>query len=421
MFEEMIAKLGLDISGFVKGLAAARSSIGELTRETGKKLFDLKDVSRTLATALGLNLQSIAEKVARFVTGFSKDQEQALADLVNATGKAADAQVAALDAARQKNKKMAEDVAKDEEAERFSRLSDEKKLDQLYAKRTQLMQRAANTREGSGINLQARADLIEVNKEIAKVSEERFNKEKERAAKLKDAEEKLAETAKANALDQASDAKKLEILKNDIAEAQAQVVAAGQDEVAVAQAKIVLEEARGKLAQEAARQQDAANKKQQEADDKRKKALEDIAAAEERAAKAAQSMRDARKATVLPSMADVTSGRRNIGSGARRTATMLERERERSTRLADQVQRNAEAVDTAKTPDERKQAQRALDASRAALAQSQSRIRAGEAALGNRVSDANPFAAMEKQLGEINAEIKKLNDTTLAPSSVSTT
>lgn len=373
MFEEIKAKLGLDISGFEKGLAGARRGIGELTRETGKKLFDLKDVGRTLATALGLNLQSIAEGVARLVTGFSKEQEQALNDLVNSTERAAAAQEAALNAAKRDREKTLEDIAAKEEEYRRSKLTDDERANELGNRLGEILTERAKLEkqgaQGGMVYLRLKNEQLDIEKELREIE---AKKQKQEQSAIDEAKRRESE----------------------------------------------LEEERQKAAADQAKAAEEQSKKDRERTEQLKKQTDELKA---QASAQAQSMRDARKATVLPSMADVTSGRRNIGSGARRTATMLERERERSTRLADQVQRNAEAVDTAKTPDERKQAQRALDASRAALAQSQSRIRAGEAALGNRVSDANPFAAMEKQLGEINAEIKKLNDTTLAPSSVSTT
>jgi len=48
-----------------------------LTAKTAGKVLELKDVSTAVATALGINIENIAENIARFVTGVSKAAEEA--------------------------------------------------------------------------------------------------------------------------------------------------------------------------------------------------------------------------------------------------------------------------------------------------------------------------------------------------------
>jgi DNA repair exonuclease SbcCD ATPase subunit len=118
-------KIYADSTQFEKGMA----SVVRNAQDAGKKVasaFDGKAIGRTLATALGINLQSIADKVARFWTGFSTDAEDALEAMVAATGKAADAQERALEKLRAKKQKEKEDALKDaeEELEYFQKLED---------------------------------------------------------------------------------------------------------------------------------------------------------------------------------------------------------------------------------------------------------------------------------------------------------
>jgi hypothetical protein len=89
-FSEIKARLGLDITPFEKGLSQAQGSIGKVVDGATGKLGNLKMLGTTLATALGLNLQTIAEGVARMVVGFSKDQEDALLKLAERSAAVAD-------------------------------------------------------------------------------------------------------------------------------------------------------------------------------------------------------------------------------------------------------------------------------------------------------------------------------------------
>ena len=101
-------KVYADSTQFEKGM----SSVVWTSESVGKKLasaFDGRAIGRTLATALGLSLTDVADKVARYWTGFSKEAEDSLEQQVKATEKAADAQVAALEKLRAKKQRDAEE------------------------------------------------------------------------------------------------------------------------------------------------------------------------------------------------------------------------------------------------------------------------------------------------------------------------
>lgn len=87
------------IGGSVDQLRAAGSEAvgvaGNIAANISKK-FEFRDVGRTLATALGLNLEGIAEKLARGIAGVSKEEEAAFKELEQASTQAADATIAGM-------------------------------------------------------------------------------------------------------------------------------------------------------------------------------------------------------------------------------------------------------------------------------------------------------------------------------------
>lgn len=362
-FEEIKAKLGLDITAFQQGAANAQGSLKTLTGEATKKFTDMKQVGQSVATALGVSYQAIADSVARFVIGFSKEQEKALDDLVSASDAAAAKQEAAREAAIKKNRSMAESLAEREERIRYEKLTDEQKLDELYKRRDSLTRRASSTKDGSTANLQARLDLLDTEEEIAKVKERQFQTTKAEYEKTLEIEQALEEGV-ADIVDMITDA---------------QAEQAEQDKDRTEQLKKQREELEKQL---------------------RLKQAE---------------LRAARVQSVLPTTEDVTSGRRRIGSRAFKAATALEQERQNSLDLADRVQRDYETLAEAKGMIDRSKAEAALNASRAALAASQQRIQKGQEFLGARIKDVNPYATMEQELVNIRAELTTLNTQTLNP------
>jgi len=374
MFDQIKAKLGLDITDFQRGISGAQRGVGELAKSTTKGFTDLKNVGGTLATALGLNVQSIAESIARFVVGFSKDQEQALNDLVDATGKAADAQVAASKKAAQERDKLDKDIAAKEEEYRLSKLTDEERTLELSTRLGQIMtERAKLEKQGmqsSSIYARLKNEQLDVEKELRGFEEKKNKSEAESIENQRRIKEEL--------------------------------------ESGVAQVVSMITETQKENTAEEEKQVELAKEKRRELE-AQKKAMEG-------------QLRDARRDAVLPTMAEVSSGARNIGDPALRKVQDLEKERARSLRLADRVQRDFDrAMDPNVKGSQRTAALRQLSESQAALTESQTKIRSGEQSLTGRVSDANPFAGMETQLKDLNDKIDTLNNTTLGSTSISTT
>ncbi len=77
---EVQVRLSGDNSQYKNMLSdSTKETDGFATKVSGKvadKLFGLRDISTAIATALGLNFEAIAEKVARVITGISKAEEE---------------------------------------------------------------------------------------------------------------------------------------------------------------------------------------------------------------------------------------------------------------------------------------------------------------------------------------------------------
>ena len=218
-------------------------------------------------------------------------------------------------------------------------------------------------------------------------------------------------------------------LQMSLAEAEKEVVKRGLTQLQRAEALVKIDQIRERLdAAIAANQKKAADATAEQAAKQAKLTEEEKERTEElkkqrfeleaQARLKAEDLRAARVQDVKPTMEEVTSGKRNIGGRAFRAATALEKERENSLRLADQVQRDAEALDAAKGLIDRPKAEATFNASRAALFESQQRIKRGQDILGNRVTDANPYATMEAELKSIKTELTTLNKTTLSPAAI---
>lgn len=114
MSSEVGVKLVGDNTEFVAMLKGsvekAGQFSGELVGKVGGKLTGLKDVSQAVSTALGINITNIAEGVARLVTGMSKEVEEALKGIVEATQKAADINIATMRAAKTEQQRYQDDL-----------------------------------------------------------------------------------------------------------------------------------------------------------------------------------------------------------------------------------------------------------------------------------------------------------------------
>ncbi len=100
MADQLIVKLGADTSEFKGKVAEAGQQVaGALGSGAGDsagskfvgafehRLLGARHLSGALATALGLNIEKIAENLARAITGVSKDEEEELKKLVTLSDK----------------------------------------------------------------------------------------------------------------------------------------------------------------------------------------------------------------------------------------------------------------------------------------------------------------------------------------------
>lgn len=93
MADNILLSLGLKTTNFQKGLQEASVAAATAAGKIAGK-FDFKSVGTTLATALGLNLQNVAEQVARWFTGVSKEAEQQMQELAAISDQVAERQAA---------------------------------------------------------------------------------------------------------------------------------------------------------------------------------------------------------------------------------------------------------------------------------------------------------------------------------------
>ena len=187
MADSLIVKLGADTSEFRGELNKAAQAGGEFTRGfgnaldgLGKKFGNLRSLGGALAVALGINFQAIAERLARFVIGFSELEEAALKALVDKTDKLADE--------AEKRRDKARDEAARKEAEYSRMIADQQKL--VWEARMQYFENEKKMRE----------DMAKLAAKGAAEEQKQINRNLEEIAKLKfDAlkpEEKLIQLKK---------------------------------------------------------------------------------------------------------------------------------------------------------------------------------------------------------------------------------
>lgn len=395
MFDQIKAKLGLDITDFQRGISGAQRGVGELAKSTTKGFTDLKNVGGTLATALGLNVQSIAESIARFVVGFSKDQEQALNDLVDATGRAADAQVAASKRAAQEREKIDKDIADKEEERRKSKLTDEERIAELSTRVGEIMtERAKLEKQGmqsSSIYARLKNEQLDAEKEISDLEKKGFDEADQRTEAIRRAEARLAKTRRDNSFKDASDAGKLLMLREDILKAEKAVTDAGTDQLRRNEALNALEEARTALKDEQARQSaNVASSENKAADDVSDK-IDNLFG---RAAELDKVVKEAKRQAELPTMAEVAGRQRDIGTKPREDIKKLAAEEARIKKLSDNETRLKDQLAEAKTEGDRKNIIEEGRQNRAKLDAARARADALRKGLAGKVSDV-PFAEQE--------------------------
>jgi hypothetical protein len=76
-----------------RSVADAEKFSGDLASKVAGKLTGMRDVSTAVATALGINIQNIAENIARFFSGMSKAEEEAFKRLEQVTTQVADTNI----------------------------------------------------------------------------------------------------------------------------------------------------------------------------------------------------------------------------------------------------------------------------------------------------------------------------------------
>ena len=188
-------KITADSTHFERGMARALNTANDV----GKKMasaFDGRAIGRTLATALGLSLTDIADKVARFWLDFSKDQEAALERTVEATERAAREQEKALERLRAAKAK--------EHQENLDRINEEwvtlRKAEEVGRKmieeRAEANRKAAD--EANAVVFKqweaAEADKVAADEKVKTVR--LMERQSELAAEVADKERKIAEANK---------------------------------------------------------------------------------------------------------------------------------------------------------------------------------------------------------------------------------
>lgn len=190
-----------------KAVKTGTAAAGEISGRMTKKLFDMKDVGQSIATALGLNIQNIAENVARFVTGVSKEEEAAYKNSEALGNQATDLAI--------KNMR--------------ARLTEEQRYKLAVIERDRLEQKIADTQVKTGADLErlnrARLELEQKNAEIiAYEAQQRASADKEFQEQMKRRSAANLEEYKAM-LDKLSAAERQKTLAADIA-AEEQTIAA---------------------------------------------------------------------------------------------------------------------------------------------------------------------------------------------------
>ena len=400
-FSEIKARLGLDISPFEKGMAKAQSSARQATTEMGKNMAGVK------------GLVSFAAVTAGFNNALERAKE--LRDLAAETG-------TALDPAVQRTADLSDNLERGK-----SVLADigitlvgglQRGVDYVVAFGSQMLGLVNGVNEAIQSIDKGRAKEAKEEADKKKAAE---NAKTNSANKKKSDEAELALSVKAaeqfkKAAEIKEEARKKTLtIDQKIKETEADILQAEKDKADATKtsmqrltAGVSLEQARADLADLIVDKK----KQEQEIQDELKNQLKTL---QDQKKTIEQTLAAQAKASLLPSMADVVSGKRNIGGVARGRATQLERDRASAMQLADAEQRAREALAGASGPFAAQDALKSGRAIRAQLDQTRARITTNENLLGSRISDANPNAKMEEELMQIKAELKVLNYTTLAP------
>lgn len=445
-FSEIKARLALDITPFEKGLSQAQGSLGKVVDGAAGKLGNLKNVGTTLATAVGFNLQSIAEGLARMVVGFSKAEEAALLELVQ-TSKAAADDLAKIASKRQGNDDPATRIKNlDREAESLrqqvtsrKKLTTSEKLGIINQEGgiAGILQIIAEEYRMAQARAEAQKRIGEISREQLKANDEI----KEAAAKKEkqDAEEidtALKATAKVreDALDKTLTLEEQILAAKDKVNESEQAAYESKAGVESANAELTLAQDRANLAKlegdKSKKQADAEKQQQEELDSDEKDFTAERTAAEK---KRTDELKDQQK-TLLEqkktieqtlaaqaksqkaSIEDIASGKRQVGGTTQSNAKKLLSARSEEQRRTDAVSQAEDTLAGAISTGGRKDAQAELDRRKAALEETKARKSGLEKSLDKKTSD-----SFEKDsIAELKLVNKAIADTNklLAPTSI---
>jgi hypothetical protein len=366
-FEEIKARLGLDITSFERGLSKAQkasSGVGKKIQQEfagGEKLGGA--LTRGLATAFGLSIENISQKFGSFLENKLAGQSRSAIE------------------------QIAEDSAKAAEAL-------DKRLADINEKR----------RKQDAEDARAAKEIADEKAGVAKTERDIIFDQQDAAGQLEILEQEILDALKDKINAQAESAEYYSAEKRILEKSEEKRLLAVEIEKNLAEAVSDVVEMLGEASDAEKTRTDELAKQTAELK-KQGRATED-------------NMKAQRRQAELPTMADVISGKRNIGSVGKNRATKLERDREKAARLSDAEQRAREAFSGATTESARAAALENGRRIRAQLDATRGQIANAEGLLTTRVADANPYAAMEKELGEIKGQLKTLNETTLAPTKI---
>jgi uncharacterized membrane protein YhiD involved in acid resistance len=226
-------------------------------------------------------------------------------------------------------------------------------------------------------------------------------------------------------------------LQMRVAEAEKEANKQGLTKLQKAQALLDLDKAKGELADKLESDRkaaaDAEEKKRKEAADAEEKKRKEAADAEEKRLQTIKDqttelqkqagiketeLTDSRRQAELPTMAEVISGKRNIGTVAKTRATALERARTKELQFFDAEQRAREAYANAPTESAKAAALAQGRGIRSKLDMTRTQIKGLEDILGHRIKDANPYSVMIEELGKIYLQLDTLNTKTLSSTSI---
>ena len=441
-FEEIKAKLGLDVTDFERGVAKVQGSLKSVVGSATKKFTDFKSVGQTLATAIGLNLGSISEGLARMVIGFSKQQEEALLSLAERSKNAADqitAQATQIRTGGDPQKRIdlldKELISVQEQAKARKKLTDKEKqdivkksvLDKILGRGPLITYDELTAAEEEYTKSQAEAQA-----RIGKIREERLSAKieldnaatKKETANIDSVTKNIndAENERVKGLEiQMTEQELLLKLKEDFIKAEKDSNNTAKTALEQSAALLKSEQIKTVIIQKQKNIAENADKAAQDAADKEKLKTAELEKQTGELRKQIQIKQDdinkSRRQAELPTMADVISGKRNIGGFGKSSASKLEKARAKALELSDAEQRAREAYAGATTGGAKDAALAQGRGIRARLDQTRGQIGSMEKLLGSRVSDANPYAAMEKELALVKDELVTLNTITLASTS----